>query len=73
MKLTLRPGKESDAAVSGEIAWRAFAKISEQHNFQPDFPSAEVGVGLLKWILSRPDIYSVVAEADGKIIGSNFL
>jgi N-acetylglutamate synthase-like GNAT family acetyltransferase len=73
MKLTLRPGQETDAAPCGEICFDAFTAISQQHNFPPDFPSAEVTTGMLKWILSRPDIYSVVAETDGKIIGSNFL
>jgi GNAT superfamily N-acetyltransferase len=73
MKLTLRPGKESDAKFCGEICWRAFTTISQQHNFPPDFPSAEVAIGLLKGVLTRPDVYSVVAEADGKIAGSNFL
>jgi GNAT superfamily N-acetyltransferase len=43
------------------------------HNFPPDFPSVEVATGLLSWCLSRPDVYAVVAELDGRVIGSNFL
>jgi GNAT superfamily N-acetyltransferase len=73
MKLTLRPGQVSDAKVCGELCWKAFTAISQQHNFPPDFPSAEVATGLLTWALSRPDVYSVIAEVDGKIVGSNFL
>ncbi|HMP83943.1 MAG TPA: GNAT family N-acetyltransferase, partial [Verrucomicrobiota bacterium] len=73
MKLTLRPGKPEDAKPCGEICFNAFTAISRHHNFPPDFPSAEVAAGLLSWMLSLPDIYSVVAETDGKIIGSNFL
>jgi GNAT superfamily N-acetyltransferase len=73
MELTLRPGTESDAKTCGEICFNAFSAISKQHNFPPDFPSAEIATGLLTWVLSRPDIYSVIAECEGKIVGSNFL
>ena len=73
MALTLRPGTPADAPVCGEICYRAFAAIAQQHNFPPDLPSPEVGVGLASALLSRPDVYSVVAEADGRVLGSNFL
>ncbi len=73
MALTLRPGRPADAPECGEICYRAFAAIAEQHNFPPDLPSPEVGVGLASALLSRPDVYSVVAEDDGRVVGSNFL
>lgn len=40
---------------------------------RPGSPSAEVAIGLLSSLLARPDIYSVVAEIDGRLVGSNFL
>ena len=73
MKLTLRPGTADDAARCGEICFNAFATISKQHNFPPDIPSADMATGFVAMMLSRPDIYSVVAEVDGNVIGSNFL
>lgn len=73
MSINLRPGRSDDAEVLGLICYEAFKKISEHHNFPPDLPSAEVGVGFASMLLSRPDIYSVVAETDGKIAGSNFV
>ncbi len=73
MSFTLRPGKPEDGIACGEICFNAFAAISKQHNFPPDFPSAEVATGLLGWLLSRPDVYSVVAAVGGKVVGSNFL
>jgi hypothetical protein len=70
----LRPGKPEDAAVLGEICYNAFTRISREHNFPPDFPGPEMAVGFMSMMLSRPDVYSVVAEdRDGKIVGSNFL
>jgi hypothetical protein len=41
--------------------------------FPHDFPSAEVASGLLRMMIDHPGFYGVVAERDGKIIGSNFL
>jgi len=55
------------------ICYHAFRTISEKHAFPPDFPSEEVAIGLLSYILSQPFIHSVVAEAKGQPIGSNFL
>ena len=46
MSVTLRPGTLEDAKRCGEICFRAFIAISEEHNFPPDFPSPEVAVYL---------------------------
>lgn len=73
MKFTLRQGKPDDAKECGQICFDAFSTISNRHNFPPDVPSPEMATDFLTMLLSRPDIYSVVAEADGKIIGSNYL
>lgn len=73
MAIELRPGRASDAQTLGPICYTAFHKISTEHNFPPDFPSPEVATGFLTMALSNPEIYSVVAELDGRVAGSNFL
>jgi len=73
MKLKLRSGTPADAEICGTICYNAFKTISEAHGFTPDFPAPEVAIGLLKWMLAHPGFYSVVAELDGRIAGSNFL
>ncbi|MDQ3187171.1 MAG: GNAT family N-acetyltransferase [Pseudomonadota bacterium] len=73
MHFNLRTGSLSDAEAAGTICYEAFKAISGQHNFPPDFPSSEVASGLLSSLLSRSDVYSVVAESEGRIVGSNFL
>ncbi|HEY8562719.1 MAG TPA: GNAT family N-acetyltransferase [Pyrinomonadaceae bacterium] len=73
MKINLRAGRPEDAEVAGRICYEAFKTIAEKHNFPRDFPDVETAVGLTTMLLSRPDIYSVVAELDGEIVGSNFL
>ena len=69
MNVTLRPGNAADGQRCGEICYDAFKAIAAQHNFPPDFPSPEVPTGLL----AHPGFYSVVAEIECKIVGSNFL
>jgi len=71
--LRLRAGRPEDADNLGSICYGAFRAIAEGHNFPPDFPSSEIAGGLLASLLSREDVYSVVAEADGRVVGSNFL
>jgi predicted N-acetyltransferase YhbS len=73
MSIVLRPGTPVDAAVCGPICFEAFKAIDDEHNFPWDFPSAEVATGLLTMMLSNPGFYSVVAENEGTVVGSNFL
>ncbi len=73
MKLNMRRATLEDASVLGQINYDAFKKIADDHNFPSDFPSGEYAVGTVTALTSNPGIYSVVAEADGKIAGSNFM
>src|SRR6185369_6947276 len=73
MNVTLRAGTPEDAVRCGVICYEAFKRISEYHNFRRDFPAPDIAIGLLSILLSRNDVYSVIAEVDGQIAGSNFL
>src|SRR5215475_10400089 len=73
MNIKLRSGTPADAEICGRICYDAFKTISEAHGFAPDFPAPDVATGLLTWMLAHPKFYSVVAEIDGRIVGSNFL
>jgi GNAT superfamily N-acetyltransferase len=69
----LRTARPEDAPACGRICYEAFRSIAERHNFPPDFPSADVGEGLVAHLVSHPGFYGVVAELDGRVAGSNFL
>jgi len=71
--VTIRRAKPEDAPACGQICYQAFHKISTDHNFPPDVPEPEMGVGLLTQLFSHSGFYCVVAEADGRIAGSNCL
>ena len=71
--LTIRPATPQDAAACGQICFDAFAAINASHNFPCDFPSPEVTIGLLSMMFSAPGFYCVVAESEGRVVGSNCL
>ena len=73
MGIKLRPSTPADAEICGTICYNAFKTISEAHGFTPDFPAPEVAIDVLRRMLANPKFYSVVAEIDGRIVGSNFL
>jgi len=73
MDVKLRAGRREDAETCGRICFEAFSTIARGHTFPSDVPAREVGVGLVSMMLEHPHIYSVVAEVDGKVVGSNFL
>jgi len=70
---SLRTVTRADALPAGRICYTAFKTIAERHNFAPDFPDAETAIGLMHHLVSRSDIHGLVAEAAGRVIGSNFL
>jgi predicted N-acetyltransferase YhbS len=73
MNANLRSGVPEDAPACGLILFQAFKAVADQHNFPWDFPSVEIATGVTAGLLSHPDFYSVVAEIDGRVVGSNFL
>jgi len=73
MKLTLRECQPEDASACGEICYTAFKNVAHHHNFPEDFPNTEVTTNMLTGLIAHPKFYGVLAELDGKIVGSNFL
>jgi GNAT superfamily N-acetyltransferase len=71
--VTLRRATPEDADICGRICYEAFAAISSQHNFPAELPAPEAGVDLLGTLFSHPGFYCVVAESEGRIVGSNCL
>ena len=71
--ITIRQAKPADAPAAGVICYQAFHHINTAHNFPPDIPSPDAGVGLMTMMFSHPGVYCVVAESEGRVIGSNCL
>jgi predicted N-acetyltransferase YhbS len=73
MSIQIRPMRVEDVETCGRICYEAFRDISERHNFRPDFPDAQLGIDLMRMLVDSPHTFSVVAERDGEVIGSNHL
>jgi predicted N-acetyltransferase YhbS len=69
----LRPIRPEDAGAVARIVYDAFAGIHDHHRFPRDFPTPEAAAGLVDAFIANPGIWGVVAERDGRIVGSNFL
>lgn len=73
MPVMIREVRADDAPECGRVCYDAFAAIAEAHGFVPDLPNAEVATKLLGAAIGSPGVYGVVAEQEGRILGSNFL
>jgi GNAT superfamily N-acetyltransferase len=69
----LRPVSVADADACGRICFAAFDGIARKHGFPPDFPAPEAAVGLITLFASHSRFHGIVAEKDGRVVGSNFL
>jgi GNAT superfamily N-acetyltransferase len=71
--VVIRRAAPDDAAVCGRIGFEAFATLANEHNFPPDFPTPVHAAHVLSMMFSHPSFFCVVAERDGKVVGSNCL
>jgi ribosomal protein S18 acetylase RimI-like enzyme len=71
--IRIRPATAADAEACGNIMHAAFEGIAAAHGFPPDFPSPSDATGLAAAFVADPAIHGVVAEAGGRVLGSNFL
>jgi GNAT superfamily N-acetyltransferase len=72
-ELVLREPRPEDAETIAEIVFNAFGQLHDHHRFQRDFPELALARGLIEVWIAHPEVWGVVAELDGKIVGSNFL
>ena len=73
MQTVIRDAVPSDAESCGGIMHEAFGGLAKRHGFPSDFPSIDAAVGLARALIDNDRVFGVVAEVDGRVIGSNFL
>lgn len=73
MRIIVRPIDQNDAEICGKIGYEAHKVISSVHGYPSEQPSEEFGVGLIKTLLANPNSWGVLAEREGKTLGSVFL
>jgi predicted N-acetyltransferase YhbS len=70
---TIRQARQEDVPACAQICYDAFRTINEKHGFPCDFPGPEVPAQFMPWMFSHPALYCVVAELNGRVVGSNCL
>ena len=69
----VRPIEQNDAESCGKIGYEAHKAISSAHGYPSEQPSEEFGIGLIRGLLGNPNSWGVLAERQGKTLGSIFL
>jgi GNAT superfamily N-acetyltransferase len=72
-QVTLREVEPGDTEACARIVFDAFGAIHDHHRFPRDFPVPEAAAGMMGMWIPHPDVWGVVAEVEGRIVGSNFL
>jgi predicted N-acetyltransferase YhbS len=73
LDIRIRVADPEDSSACGQICYDAFLDINRAHGFPCDFPGPEATTRLLSMMFVNPGCYCVVAEAEGRIVGSNCL
>jgi ribosomal protein S18 acetylase RimI-like enzyme len=71
--ITIREAVHADWEEAGRICYEAFATLADRHGFPHDFPTVAAAAEPLRWMIDHPGFYCLVAEEDGRIVGSNFM
>lgn len=69
----IRPIERNDVVSCGKIGYEAHEAISSAHGYPSEQPSEEFGISLIKRLLDNPNSWGVLAERQGKTLGSIFL
>ncbi len=73
MDITIRSATDNDANACGRICYEGFRTLNERYGFPALFPSVDVATQRVGGFIRHPSVFGVVAEADGQILGFNFL
>lgn len=72
MPVAVRSAVPADTETLGRILYSAFAALAEKHQFTREFPSVDVATRTVAMFIGNPGYVGLVAEEDGRILGSNF-
>ncbi|MBB6147351.1 GNAT superfamily N-acetyltransferase [Silvibacterium bohemicum] len=71
--LSIRRGSAHDVDICSSIFHQAFSMVNSQHGFPSEVPTLEDGKHLLHLLFLDQNFQFLVAEMDGRVIGSVFL
>jgi GNAT superfamily N-acetyltransferase len=71
--IEVRPIERADGEKCARILYEAFGGKDDHHQFARDFPTLDAALQVIGMFTDHPSIQGVVAERDGRILGSNFI
>ncbi len=72
-RVIVREAVDADWEDAGRICYESFATLADEHGFEHDFPTVQAAAEPIRWMINHPGFYGVVAETEGKVVGSSFL
>ena len=69
----VREAVEADWEDAGRICYEAFATLADEHGFPHDFPTVAAAAQPIRWMINHPGFFSLVAEHEGRVVGSNHM
>jgi GNAT superfamily N-acetyltransferase len=71
--VTVRRPRPEDHAALARVCFDAFGGINRKHGFPPEIPVIDVAEFLMGYVMNHPLCWGVVAEQDGRPVGSAFV
>jgi predicted N-acetyltransferase YhbS len=72
-QVTVRRIEPGDVKACAQICFNAFADVADRHRFPRDFPALEAAERMIGMWVTSPAVVGLVAEIDGRLVGSIFL
>jgi GNAT superfamily N-acetyltransferase len=75
MDLLVHIRRPTSADIDGcaRVIYDAFKGIADLHGFPPDFHSVQATTRVASFFIDHPAIFSVIAEVEGRVVGTSFL
>jgi predicted N-acetyltransferase YhbS len=73
MSFEIRQAQSSDAAICARICFEAFGALHRAQGFAPIFPSMDIITNRVTSLIANPNIFSIVAEDERRIVCVGFL
>jgi ribosomal protein S18 acetylase RimI-like enzyme len=71
--ITVRRIEREDVDACALVAYRAHEAVAAAHTFPQEHPTIEFSIGLIGSKLNDPHAWGILAEQDGRVLGSVFL
>jgi predicted N-acetyltransferase YhbS len=73
MTITIRPATESDSHACGDAMYVAFRTVDQRHGFPSYFTDRNHAQQAAHSLITADYVYALVAEGNGRILGSAFM